>query len=87
MFFLPVNKCGVIASAYDAVVRMTNEPTRSENAVLLPKGIAPKAVTRIAQNTVAGIGQLRPSLTEEKRLENGVALSRASVHQMRPTVR
>jgi hypothetical protein len=36
---------------------------------------------------VAGTGHDRSSLTLEKTLENGVALSRASDHHVRPTVR
>jgi hypothetical protein len=86
-FFLPVIKCGAIARIYEVVVRMIKEPARSWKAVLLPKGIAPRPVHRIAQNTVAGMGQLSFSFTYEKKYEKGVALSRARVHQMRPTVR
>ena len=87
IFFLLVNKCGAIARTYEVVVRIINEPARSRNAVLLPKGIAPRPVQMIAQSRVAGMGQLSLSLTREKKPENGVALSRARVHQMRPTVR
>jgi hypothetical protein len=86
-FFRPENKWPPIASAYDVVVRITKDPTRSEKAALLPIVIAPKAVVMSPVNTVAGIGQLRPSSTLEKKPENGVALSRARVHQVRPTVR
>jgi hypothetical protein len=35
--------------AWEAVVRMTNDPARSVNAVLLPRVIAPKAVLRSAE--------------------------------------
>ena len=80
-----MNKCGPIARAYDMVVRMINDPTRSVNAVLLPSWMAPKAVHRIAARTVAGTGQLSFSLTCEKKPEKGVALSRARAHQIRPT--
>lgn len=86
-FFLPVRKCGAIATMYELVVRITKEPARSWNAVRLPRGIAPRPVHRIAQSRVAGMGQLRFSSTSEKNCEKGVALSRARVHQMRPTVR
>jgi hypothetical protein len=41
----------------------------------------------IPVKTVAGMGHERRSLTSEKKPEKGVALSRASVHQVRPTVR
>jgi hypothetical protein len=41
----------------------------------------------MAQNRVAGIGQLSFLSTSEKKCANGVALSRASVHQMRALVR
>lgn len=86
-FFLFVNKCGPIARAYEVVVKIMNEPARSKNAVLLPRGIAPRPVQSIAQSKVAGTGQLSFSSTREKKCENGVALSRARVHQMRPTVK
>ena len=64
---------------------MMKEPTKSVNAVLLPSWIAPKAVHRIAARMVAGTGQLSFSFTCEKKPEKGVALSRASAHQIRPT--
>lgn len=83
----PENICPPIASAYDVVLRMTNEPTRSENAALLPRVMAPKAVVMIPVKIVAGMGQLRSSLTLEKKPENGTALSRARAHHVRPTVR
>ena len=62
-FFRPVNRCGPIARAYDIVVRMIKEPTKSVNAVLLPNWMAPKQVHRNAARTVAGTGQLNFSLT------------------------
>ncbi len=90
-----------MARAYDMVVRMMKDPTKSVNAVLLPNWMAPKAVHRMAsgqsaafneleqgnlpQRTVAGTGQLSRSLTREKKLAKGVALSRAKAHQIRPT--
>lgn len=86
MFFLPVNRFGAMASAYDVDVRMIKLPAKSVNATRLPRGIAPSPILITAQSKVAGIGQLRPSLTEEKSLGNGVALSRARVHQIRPQV-
>jgi hypothetical protein len=66
---------------------MTKEPTRSEKAALDPSVMAPKAVVMRPVKTVAGMGQERGSLTEEKKDEKGTALSRASAHQVRPTVR
>ena len=66
---------------------MTKEPTRSEKAALLPRVIAPKAVVMTPVKMVAGIGQLRSSSTLEKKPANGVALSRAKAHHVRPTVR
>jgi hypothetical protein len=54
---------------------------------LLPSGIAPKPRPISVHNSVAGIGHDRFSLTLLKSEENGVALSRASVHQMRLHVR
>ena len=69
------------------VGRSTNEPTRSENAAWDPKVMAPKAVVMSPVKRVAWIGQERSSLTWEKKPEKGVALSRAKVHQVRPTVR
>lgn len=63
IFFLPVNKLGKIAMTKLVELRIINEPTRSEKAVWLPNGIAPRPVPRIAQKRVAGIGQLSPSLT------------------------
>ncbi len=49
--------------------------------------MAPNAVVMSPVKTVASIGQLSSSLTFEKKPEKGVALSRASAHQVRPTVR
>jgi len=66
---------------------MTKEPARSENAVLLPRVMAPNAVVMTPVKIVAGIGQLRSSFTLEKNPEKGVALSRANAHHVRPTVR
>jgi hypothetical protein len=66
---------------------MTKEPTRSEKAVREPRVMAPKAVVIMPVNTVAGMGQDRSSFTLEKNLEKGVALSRASDHHVRPTVK
>lgn len=74
-----------MANKYDVDVRMMKEPTRSVKAALLPSWIAPKQVHSRAARTVAGTGQLSLSLTCEKRPEKGVALSRARVHQIRPT--
>ena len=66
---------------------MMNEPTKSTKAVLLPSWIAPNAVQSTAHNIVAGTGHDNRSLTREKKLGNGVALSRARVHHSRPTIR
>jgi len=66
---------------------MTKEPTRSENAALDPRVIAPNAVVISPVKIVAGIGQLKSSLTDEKKCEKGTALSRARAHHVRPTVR
>ena len=85
MFFLPVSKCGRIASAYEAVVRIMKEPTRSVKAVLLPSWMAPKAVQSTPAKMVEWMGQLSLSLTRLKKGEKGTALSRARAHQMRPT--
>ncbi len=63
------------------------DPARSLKAVLLPMVIAPKAVVNNPVRTVAGMGQLKPSLTCEKKGANGVALSRERAHHVRPTVR
>lgn len=49
--------------------------------------MAPNAVVIRPVKTVAGIGHDRSSLTLEKKVENGVALSRASDHHVLPTVR
>lgn len=49
--------------------------------------IAPKAVVMMPVKIVDSMGQLRSSLTFEKKPEKGVALSRASAHHVRPTVR
>jgi hypothetical protein len=65
-----------------------HEGTREiSNAALLPRMIAPKAVVRMPVMMVAGMGHLRSSFTMEKNPENGMALSRARVHHVRPTVR
>jgi len=87
MYFRPVKRFGAIASAYDAEVRTMNEPARMVNAVGLPRGMAPRPTEIRVQNRVAGMGQLRRSLTLEKKVEKGVASSRASDHQIRPQVR
>lgn len=65
------------AQAYEVVVRMMKEPTRSVKAAVLPRGMAPKAVVMRPVKMVAGIGQLRVSLTLLKSFGNGVAPSRA----------
>ena len=78
---------GAIASTYDVLLRMTNDPAKSVKAVLLPSVIAHKPVVRIPVKTVASIGQLSLSSTFEKKWENGTALSRARAHHVRPTYR
>lgn len=87
MYLLLVKIFGKKARTNDMVLKMIKEPTKSWNAVLLPRGIAPRAVPKRAQNRVAGMGQLSLSSTMEKNWAKGVALSRASVHQMREMVR
>jgi hypothetical protein len=87
MFFLLVTIFGAMARTNDMVLRIIKEPTKSSNAVWLPRGMAPRAVPKRAQNRVAGMGQLSLSSTREKKLAKGVALSRASVHQIREIVR
>jgi hypothetical protein len=82
-----VNRFGAIAIAYEVDVRMMKEPANTVNAVSLPNGIAPRHKDTNAQSSVAGIGQLSSSLTLEKNFGKGVALSRASDHQMRLQVR
>lgn len=82
-----MNKFGAIAIAYEVDVKIMNEPASTVNAVGLPSGIAPNPSEIIEQRSVAGIGQLSPSLTLEKKFEKGVASSRASAHHMRPQVR
>jgi len=49
--------------------------------------MAPNAVVIIPVNTVAGMGHDKFSSTLEKNFEKGVALSRASVHHVLPTVK
>ncbi len=87
MNLLFVKMFGRMASTNDIVLKIIKEPTKSWNAVLLPRGMAPRALPKMAQNRVAGMGQLSRSSTIEKKREKGVALSRASVHQMREMVR
>jgi hypothetical protein len=87
IYFLPVKTFGAMAMAYDVDVRMIKDPAKTVNAVGLPRGIAPRPVEIMAQSSVAGIGQLRRSLTLEKKCAKGVASSRARDHQMRPHVR
>jgi len=87
IYFRPVNTFGAIAIAYEADVSIIKEPVNTVNPVALPNGIAPRHKDKNAQSSVAGMGQLRSSLTLEKNCGKGVALSRASVHQMRPQVR
>ena len=62
------------------------EPASAVKAVLLPREMAPRPREMMEQRRVAGMGQLRFSLTLEKDLEKGVALSRARDHQTRPQV-
>ena len=64
---------------------MTNEPARSLKAVLLPSVIAPRALVKRPVRRVAGMGQLRASLTRPKKWGKGVALSRARAQNVRPT--
>jgi hypothetical protein len=76
-YFLPVNRFGAIARAYDVVERMIKDPTKSENAVLLPSPIPPSAMQKTTTNIMEGIGQLSLRLTLENNGEKGTALSRA----------
>ena len=57
-FFRPVKRWEPMASAYDMVVRMMKDPTKSVNAVLLPNWMAPKAVHRMASGHLATFNQL-----------------------------
>jgi hypothetical protein len=86
-YFRPVKSIGAMAIAYDTEVRMIKDPVRSVNALELPTGIAPNPRLMILQRSVAGMGHESPSWTLEKNFGSGVALSRASAHQMRPQVR
>jgi len=63
------------------------EPARSAKAVLLPIVMAPRAVQRTAARSMAGTGQLSLRFTLENIWENGMALSRASDHHIRLSVR
>jgi len=85
IYLRPVIIFGAMARVYDVLLRMTKEPARSANAVLLPRVMAPRPVVRMPVRTVASMGQLRRSLTSEKKLAKGVALSRERAHQVRPT--
>jgi hypothetical protein len=87
IYVLLVKMLGKKARTNDVELKIIKEPTKSWNAVLLPRGIAPRPVPKRAQNKVAGIGQLSFSLTMEKNCAKGVALSRAKVHQIREMVK
>jgi len=87
MYLRFVKIFGAIASTYDVLLRMTNDPAKSVKAVLLPSVIAPKPVVRMPVKMVAWIGQLSLSSTLEKKVENGTALSRARADHVRPTYR
>lgn len=86
-FFRPVSRCGAMAITYEVVVKIMNEPARLENAVLLPRVIAPMPVQSTAVKSIAGTGQLSLVLTFEKTCGNGVARSRARAHHIRDRVR
>jgi len=66
-FFRPVSRFGAMARTYEVEVRIMNEPARSVKAVLLPSEIAPRPREITTQRSVAGIGQLRLSLTLENK--------------------
>ena len=87
MFLRPVVRFATMAMPYEVEDRMIKEPVKSVNAVLLPRVIAPRAMVSTLTNMVASIGHERRSLTCANVLANGVTLSRASAHQMRPTVK
>lgn len=87
MYFLPVKRLGPKARAYEVEERTMKDPARSENAVALPSVIAPRPVVMMPAKIVAGMGQESLSLTLPKRPGNGIALSRAKVHHVRPTVK
>jgi len=58
-----LRRCGRMARRYDIVVKMIKLPTRLLNPALEPNWMAPKAVHRTAQRTVACIGHESLSLT------------------------
>jgi hypothetical protein len=43
---LAFRRCPTIGTAYDTLVRIIKEPAKSLNAVLLPRGMHPRAVHR-----------------------------------------
>lgn len=59
------------------------DPTKSANAVLDPRLMAPNAQHKTVDRIMAGIGQLSLRFTLAKNGENGTALSRARDHHMR----
>lgn len=59
------------------------DPTKSANAVLDPRLIAPKAQHNTVERIMAGMGQLSLRFTWAKNGENGTALSRARDHHIR----
>lgn len=63
------------------------DPAKSEKAVAEPKEMAHSAEVMMPTKIVDGMGQDKVSLTFLNMPENGTALSRASAHQVRPTVR
>lgn len=66
---------------------MMKEPTRSWKATLDPNAMAPNPQQRTAHKTVASMGHESLVLTRLKKPANGTALSLASDHQIRPTVK
>lgn len=59
------------------------DPTKSANAVLEPRLMAPNAIHKTVERIMAGIGQLNLRFTWAKNGENGTALSRARDHHIR----
>jgi hypothetical protein len=87
MYLRPVKRFGPKASAYEVEERTMKDPARSEMAVTLLNVMAPRPVVMMPTKIVAGMGQESRSLTLPKRPGNGIALSRAKAHHVRPTVR
>lgn len=81
-----VSTCGRMAPAYDSVERTMYEPISAENAEVESTNMHPRHEVIADTATVARSGESKRGEMTAKKLLHGKALSRDSVHSVRPPV-